>query len=173
MNLRFAHLATLALSAALLSGCGGDDKPAAPSLAVDAPPETGSAVFLRGRSEGTRLAVDVFARGVADVHGIALRIGFTPGVLTLVEGTRGPAWSAQAVTLAKEGTPGEVALTWAEKGSAPGFAAVNETLLGTLRFDVKGRDATPLTIRAERSRVIDAAGNVVTVEYRGGQVGAR
>lgn len=173
-------LRTLTLVCALagltstLAACGSDDAPAGPAVLSPEPAAgAGSGIYLKGRADGDKLAVDVFVRGAPDVHGVALRLTYAPAVLKLADATPAPAWPAGSVALAKEGVPGETAVTWAAKGTAAGLAAQEETLLGTLRFEVKGRAETPLAFRTERSRVIDSKGATVALEYHGGKIGAR
>jgi hypothetical protein len=169
----FAFASGLALVASLaLAGCSEDPPPApAPPPPVtfgsEAPGET--SVFLRGHAEGERAIVDVVARGAADVHGAAFRVRFDPATLSFVGATSGPSWSKQVIALAKEGTPGQLAVAWAERG-ATGIAAKDETVLGTLTFDVRAHRPTELAFRPERSAVIDRAGATVPVTWHGATV---
>lgn len=155
------------------SGDGASNRPA--SFVGEAPGE-GATVFLRGRSgaqqPGGPVLVDVVARGAADLHGAAFRVTWDPNALAFVEAQSGSVWSKQALALAKEGTPGQLAITWTEKGER-GIDAMNEVVLGTLVFDARGRSETPLTFKTERSQVVDKKGVPLVVAWRGGVVAGR
>jgi hypothetical protein len=169
------RLARVALIFACLAACDGNGKiePAPEPAAFTPDPEgEGPTVFLRGRSAGSHLLVDVVAKGTPDVNGAALRVVFDPSALAFVEATPGPPWSRVVVSLAKEGTPGQLAITWAEKG-AIGFAANAETVLGTLTFQKKSTKASSISFRADRSSIVDRKGVAAAIAFRGGSVPAR
>ena len=170
----------LALAVAA-SGCTSDNSqstaagPAA--FAADAPPE-GASVFLRAQSNllqlgsPDRVVVDVVARGAADVHGAAFRVTWDPEALGFVEAQSGPPWSKTMLSLAKEGSPGQLAVAWTEKGET-GIDASGETVIGTLTFDARGRKGTALGFKSERSQLVDKKGARVAVTWRGGTIPAR
>ncbi|MBX3206821.1 MAG: hypothetical protein KF764_17255 [Labilithrix sp.] len=184
---------------ALVAGCGSD-APAPPAppppadFTTDEAPPADSVVFLRGRPrpargdgaqegdrdpdgdgvEAERVTVDVVARGVGpSVHGAAFRLRWEPEKLGFVEARAGEAWSSRALTLAREGIPGELVVTWTEKGTGDGFDATGETLLGALTFTRKSRDGAAIAFRADRSTLRDPSGRALTVAWRGGRVPAR
>ncbi|MBX3200076.1 MAG: hypothetical protein KF894_18220 [Labilithrix sp.] len=180
--------ATAAAAIALAVGCGSDtpektSPPAAPTdRATDDAPGAGPVVFLRDRPAsraergggGDVVALDVVARGVArSVHGAAFRLQWQPGDLGFVEARTGNAWSSRALTLAREGLPGELVVAWTERGRGGGLDASGETLLGTLTFERKTRGDVAVAFRAERSSLRDPDGAEVPVTWRGGHVPAR
>ena len=173
--MKLSLIAALALSAAL-AGCSSskDEGPPGP-IAFNAETDgDGPVVYLRGKPEGERVVVEVVARGAINVHGVAFRLTWDPEALTFVSATPGGAWSKAAIVLAKEGTPGQLAVAWTEKGEATaGFDAKTDTTLGVLVFDVKGRKGASLGFRPERSQIVDPKGNVVAVTWKGGTVPAR
>lgn len=137
-------------------------------------PNAGAAVFLRSRLEGERALVDVVARSAArHVHGMAFRLHYDPEKLAFVEARASDAWSASAIRLAKEGTPGELVVTWTEKGSRSGVNATDDTVLGTLTFTAKTREPIAIAFRPERSTLRDATGAPIAIEWRGGQIASR
>lgn len=174
--------ALLALGGAVASaGCtssdSGEGGPNRPASFVGETPGEGATVFLRGRPAGTQPAggpvvVDVVARGAADLHGAAFRVTWDTNALAFVEAQSGSVWSKQALALSKEGTPGQLAVTWTEKGER-GIDATGEVVLGTLVFDARGRGETPLTFKTERSQVVDKKGAPLVVSWRGGVVAGR
>lgn len=165
-------VAALALALAACDGSGGPAPSTEPATFVPDAPSEGSEVFLRGASARDDVYVEVVAKGPPEINAAALRLLFDPAALTFVEAAPGPHWSRGAVTIAKEGTPGQIAIAWAEKG-ATGFAASDETVLGTLRFQRKNRDASTISFFAERSSLVDKKGAPVRVTFRGGSVRAR
>lgn len=147
------------------------------ALAPEAPAD-GATVFMRGRSDTAaaaapnRVVVDVIARGTPDLHGAAFRVTWDPEALAFVEAVSGAPWSKQVLSMAKEGTPGQLAVAWTEKGET-GIDATAETVIGTLVFETKGGKATPLAFKTERSQIVDKKGVRVDVAWRGGSIAAR
>ena len=141
--------------------------------AAEAPPE-GASVVLRSRPLVPlgRVIVDVVARGAPDLHGAAFRVTWDPETMVFVEAQSAPVWSKQLVALATEGTPGQLAVVWTEKGETS-LDATAETVLGTLTFEVQRRKTTALAFVEERARVVDKRGAAVAMTWRGGAVGAR
>jgi hypothetical protein len=160
----------LLLVVGLVAGCSSDPGPVA--FAAD-PPSDGATVFLRGAPEGDRVVVEVVARGAPEVHGSALRVTWNPGELTHVETKQGLAWSKSAFFLAKEGTPGQLAISWTERGPSASIDATNETVLGTMVFHVKGRGGSAIAFKTERSALVDMTGKTIPVTFRNGAVPAR
>lgn len=169
-------LVIFAFCAIAVAACNGNGKiepQAEPAAFTPDPDVEGAAVFLRGRSDGAQqLYVDVVARGTPDVNGAALRVLFDPSALAFVEASPGAFWSRVVVSLAKEGTPGQLAVTWAEKG-AIGFSATSETVLGTLTFQRKTTKASTIAFKADRCSIVDRKGMAAAVAFRGGSVSAR
>lgn len=173
-------LAVLATMFASLAGCESGESRPGPSPVPsgftpdEATPAGPPAVYLQGRRvEGERVVVDVIARGAPDVHGAAFRLRWDPAKLTFVQARGSDAWSRQALLLAKEGAPGELAVAWTEKGSGSAIDARADTRLGSIDFLVKTLDGAALAFRADRSMLLDAKGSPVAVAWRGGQVGPR
>lgn len=169
----------LVLAAALaLAACeGGNGTPPAienPAFVAEAPGE-GALVFMRGRAEGAErdtLVVDVVARGAPEVNGAALRVLFDPAALRFVEAAPGPAWPRVVTAVAKEGTPGQLAIAWGVRG-AVSIDAKSETLLGTLRFVRTTKAESTVRFKTERSSLVDRRGLPVDVAFRGGTVTTR
>lgn len=133
----------------------------------------GAAVFLRGRADGDKLLVDVVARGASDVHGAAIRLKFDPAVLSFASAEAGGVWSNRALNVSREGTPGQLAIAWTEKGEV-GIDAKSESILGTIAFDVKSRKtATVLSFKIDRCALLDRHGVPAQVAWRGGTIPAR
>jgi hypothetical protein len=166
---RSALLVAATALALLAPGCSADNAREGSLGPIAFAPEAqagGASIALRGRFDllaPSRIAVDVVARGAVDLHGAAFRMTWDPEALTFVGASSGAAWSKTALSLAKEGSPGALAVAWAEMGEA-GIDATSETVLGTLSFEVKGRKGTPLTFQTERSQVVDKKG--VRIEAR-------
>lgn len=161
------------IAALLLAGCTSAEGPTGappPASGFDADPGAdGPAVFVRGRGDASNVYLDVVARGAPDVHGAALRLTFDPGALAFVAGEAAPVWTRKSMALAREGTPGQLAIAWFAKGER-GFAADDETVLGTLTFSVRGTVGSAVEFKAERSAIVDRHGRPVRVAFRGGRV---
>ena len=177
--LRISLVLGLALSVAT-TACSSDEAagqgpPGPVSFTADpASDGSGATVFLRSRAPaGERITFDVVARGAADIHGTALRVTYDAAALAFVSGeASGAFWSPDAVKLAKEGAPGQLAIAWTEKGSL-GHDASGDTVLGTVTFDVKGRSAIPVTLLATRSTIVDRKGTKIAATFKGGTIPAR
>ena len=144
------------------------------SFAAD-PSSDGPSVTLRGRTAAlapSRLEVEVVARGAPDLHGAAFRVTWDPAALTFVEAKSEAPWSKNAMAMAKEGAPGQLAVVWTEQGERS-IDASKETVLGTLVFHARGHKATPLTFKVERSQLVDKKGERVEAQWRGGTIPAR
>ena len=137
-------------------------------------PLQGASIVLRSRPlvPLDRVVVDVVARGAPDLHGAAFRVTWNPGTMAFTEAQSAPVWSKQLVALATEGTPGQLAVVWTEKGEKS-LDATAETVLGTLTFEVRGRKSTALAFVEERAQVVDKRGVAVPMTWRGGTVSAR
>jgi len=133
----------------------------------------GATVFLRrSPALGNGLVFDVVARGPADLHGAAFRLHYDPEAMTFVSAGAGPSWSKTAIALAKEGAPGQLAVTWSEKGEA-GIDTTHETVLGTVAFEVRGRKPSPVSFKVERSTLVDRKGARIAASWRGGTLAPR
>jgi len=180
MKLRLLACSALAVTAVLaaasaFAGCtSGDpgDGTARPAAFTAEAPSEGASVFLRQRPNALvldRFTVDVVARGAADVHGAAFRVTWDPETLAFVEAQAGSSWSKSVLSLAKEGSPGQLAVAWAEKGET-GIDASGETVIGSLTFQSRSAKGTALTFKPERSQLVDKKGARVAVTWRGGTV---
>lgn len=174
---RFA--ASLLMSVLLgAPGCSTKDTQSgpAPMTFMAATPPEGPGVVLRSQPPSVllpnRITVDVVARGAPDLHGVAFRLSYDPAALGFIEATSGAPWSKQALAMAKEGAPGELAVVWAEKGEL-GFDANGETVLGSIVFEVHGRTGTTVRFKNERSQLVDKKGVRVAATWSGGQIAAR
>jgi hypothetical protein len=139
-------------------------------------PSDGATVFLRGREADVAapnlVMVDVVARGAADLHGAAFRVTWDPEALAFIDAKSGSPWSKQVLAMAKEGSPGQLAVAWTERGEI-GIDASGETVIGTLTFDIHGRKGTTLGFKTERSQLVDRKGTLVAVKWIGGSITAR
>jgi hypothetical protein len=173
-----ALLVAAAALALLAPGCSAEStREGGPGPIAFTPeaPAGGASIALRGRFDllgPSRIAVDVVARGAADLHGAAFRMTWDPEALTFVGASSGAAWSKTALSLAKEGSPGALAVAWAEMGEAA-IDATNETVLGTLSFELKGRRGTPLTFQKERSQLVDKKGAGIRARWLNDALTAR
>ena len=186
MSAKLAALLTstaMIAALALVPGCNTTELdragsgPMSFSATGGAPDEgNGATVILRSRSllltPSDHVVVDVVARGAADLHGAAFRVTWDPAALSFVEAQSGPTWSKEAIALAKEGTPGQLAVVWTEKGGKS-VVAKDETVLGTLTFAVVSRKTTALAFMNERAQMVDKSGAPLAVTWRGGTVAAR
>jgi hypothetical protein len=187
MSAKLAAVATamaMAMALACVPGCNTTEidragsGPMAFASTADAKDDgaQGATVILRSRSllltPAGQVVVDVVARGAADLHGAAFRVTWDPAALSFVEAQSGPAWSKEAIALAKEGTPGQLAVVWTEKGETS-HDATGETVLGTLTFALVSRKSTALAFMNERAKLVDKSGAPVDVTWRGGTVAAR
>lgn len=134
-------------------------------------------VFLREHPTDGPIAdaveLDVVARRVADVHGIALRLTWDPAALAFDRAALSTRFSSSAFAQAREGTPGQLALVWTEKGAATTVDASDEAILGSVRFRRLGPAGSPVSLRAERSAVVGRSGRRADVAWFGGTVVAR
>jgi hypothetical protein len=171
----FVLVSALALSAsAACSSNGGGEAPPGPAVFAPEAASDGAVVCLSPRvSIGDRVVLDVVARGAAQVHGAAFRLTWDPESLAFVSAEGGAAWSKQSVAIAKEGSPGQLAVAWAEKGETGIVDATTDKVLGTLTFDARGRKGTSLGFKVERSTLVDRKGAHLQVTWRGGAVAAR
>lgn len=142
-----------------------------PEPAVDTAPT----IALRGRGDGLeRVTVDVVATNVADVQGVAFRLSWDPETLAFLGADGSSAFTRNAIRLAKEGSPGQLAVAWTERGAPRGIDATRVTVLGTVTFAVRDPSrATAIAFRPDRSTVMDRNGNSVAVTWRGGRVASR
>lgn len=159
------------LFAIFAAACSSDPGPV--TFASEPAAAEGATVFLRGRPEGDLVVVDVVARGAPEVHGTALRLTWNPNELTHVETKQSLVWSKGALFLAKEGTPGQLAIAWTERGPSAAIDATNETVLGTMVFHVKGTNGSAIAFKTERSALVDSKGKPIPVAFRNGSVPAR
>ena len=174
MKPHLALVALLALLAACTSSSTRSTREGPLTFVAGESPSDGPVVFLRESSPGlvpNRLAVDVVARGAGELHGAALRVTWDPQALAFVRADSGEKWSKSALALAKEGTPGQLALAWTEKGEI-GIDASGEVVLGSLVFESRSHQGTPIAFKVERSTVVDKKGARVDVAWRGGSVTA-
>jgi hypothetical protein len=167
----------LATTLAFTSGCSsGTRSGSSMGFAADAPPAEGAAVFLRAHpSDPTApnlVVVDVVARGAADLHGAAFRVTWDTEALAFIDAKSGSPWSKQVLAVAKEGSPGQLAVAWTERGEK-GIDASAETVIGTLTFDIHGRKGTSVAFKTERSQLVDKKGAPVAVKWVGGNITAR
>jgi len=163
---RLALALALALAACTSAPSTNDAAGPSATLIAEAPPD-GPAVFVRGRGEGRTMQVDVVARGAPTLHGAALRVTFDPDALAFSGAEPSSAWTRRSMSLAKEGTPGQLAIAWFEKGGR-GIPADAETVLGTLSFDVKAKKESAIAFRTERSSLVTPDGKPIPVTFRGG-----
>lgn len=169
---RLAAILALGLSLGACTSGGRRSTGAGPLTFAGEPPPDGAAVFLREGPSAllpNRVAVEVVARGSGDLHGAALRVTWDPEVLAFVRADRGECWSKSALALAKEGTPGQLAVVWTEKGEI-GIDATADTVLGSLVFESRSRNGTTIALKSERSTLVDRKGVGVDVAWRGGSV---
>jgi hypothetical protein len=166
---------TLALASCTTGSTHGGSPEGTPAVVAEAPPADGAAVFLRGRAEllaPDRLTFEVVARSAVDLHGAAFRMTWNPEALAFVGAASGPAWSKQSLALAKEAQPGQLLVAWTEKGELA-IDAAGEVVLGTLRFERRGREGAALAFTAERSQLVDKTGAKVAAAWRGATITAR
>lgn len=141
------------------------------AFVADTAPD-GAAVFLREQPNAlqpNRLMVEVVARGAGDLHGAAFRVTWDPQAIAFVSAERGERWSNTAIALAKEAAPGQLLVTWTEKGER-GIDASGETVLGTLVFESRSRRGTAIAFKTERSMLVDKKGVALKAAWSGGSV---
>jgi hypothetical protein len=152
---------------ALATGCGSvatqSSEPGPIAFQSDSAPSEGATVFLRGMPTlGDRIVFEVVARGAKEVHGVAFRVTYDAETLSFAGSEAGSSWSKNVLALAKEGTPGQLAID-----------ANTDTVLGTVTFEVKGRKGTPVSFKVERSQIVDKRGAKLAATWRGGTLAAR
>ena len=176
--MKLGRLASFVIGLVLLSAaaCTAGDTPnhgTGPITFVSTAAKEGTGVFLRSQPTSVlfpnRVTVDVVARGATNLHGAAFRLSFNPNELAFIEASSGAPWSKQVLAMAKEGSPGEVAVVWAERGEL-GFDASGETVLGALVFEVRGRQGTEVRFRSERSQLVDKKGVRIDAAWAGGEL---
>ena len=157
------------------SACTSDNRSSGtsgPVAFVGEAPADGAVVFLRERPnalEPGRVVVEVVARGAGDLHGAAFRVTWDPEALAFVRASGGDKWSKAALALAKEATPGQLAVAWTEKGEL-GIDASGEAVLGALVFESRSHKGTTIAFKTERSMLVDKKGVAVKVAWTGGGV---
>jgi hypothetical protein len=171
----------LALPCALLgllalAGCSGESSQPTPGAGsptfVGADPGAGPVVYLRaGNAAPGNISLEVVGRGVPNVYGLAFRIASTAGVLVPTALTPSPSWSANALSVEREPVPGLLVVGLSERGSAAGFAADADVLLGTLDFVLGTSVATPVTFVDGEGAVAQASGGELAgVSWIGGTI---
>ena len=153
------------LGALALGGCSSESSQPTPGASsptfVGADPGAGPVVYLRGGNAAPGgLAIEVVGRGVPNVYGLAFRIESTAGVLVPGTLTASPSWSASALSVEREPVPGLLVVGLSERGSAAGFAADADVLLGTLDFQIGAAAATPVTFVDGECAVAQASGKL-------------
>lgn len=172
------HSTVLALATALmLTGCGSvagqSTEPGPVAFEADRAASDGATVFVDGTATlSGQLAIAVVARGAKELHGAAFRITYDPDALGFVDATPGPGWSKTSLAIVKEAAPGLLLVTWTEKGEAA-IDATSDTVLGHITFTVKGRKASPIAFKVERSQLVDKRGAKLAATWRGGTLAAR
>ncbi|MDB4935181.1 MAG: hypothetical protein JWP87_2153 [Labilithrix sp.] len=164
----------LAAALALTPGCNSGSRSSdALGFAADPPSEAGASVFLRAQTPNPAapdlVVVDVVARGTPDLHGAAFRVTWDPEALGFIDAKSASTWSKKVLSMAKEGSPGQLAVAWAERGETA-LDASGDTLLGTLEFYVRARKPTAIAFKTERSQVVDKKGASVAVKWVGGSI---
>ncbi len=164
------HVLTLGL---LVGACSSDNAQTTRQVASD-PPPNGASVFLRERPHRVlpnRVDVDVVAHGVTSLHGVAFRLTWEPGALGFVRAEHGARWSKASLSLATEPTPGQLLVAWAEKGeSGLDASGRGEMVLGSISFESRTHNGTPLSFKAERCTLVDKKGAPVSVTWVGGNL---
>lgn len=170
-------LALLLASAAL--GCSADEDPPTPSahgrsFRSDAPPQ-GPLVHLRA-SELTdaQLVLELRARGVDDVYGVAWRLSYDPAVLRFAELDPAPSFGSPGARIyaAAEPRPGLMVGVVSAQGSVPGADGSNAAI-ATIGFDVRARGDARIDFVVERSAVVRSDGSHdASVRFVGGELGA-
>lgn len=151
-------------------GCGRTERQEPPLVVAPPAEDDAASIALDTRFDGDHVFVDVLARGIADVHGVAFRVTFDSALLRFSSARTGPSWSKQAMALATEGTPGQLAVLWTELGELTSVDAIPRTVLGTLVFDRADKthslEGMTLRFRTDRSRVMDRKGQSVRIAWR-------
>ena len=145
---------------------------------VPDPPASTPAVSLRVvQPSRTELRVQVVARDVRDLYGIAYRITFDPAVLRFV--SQAPAedyWPAASARLDSAvvpvAAPGQLVAAITRRGDVPGVDTGAEQVLAELVFQrTEPERASPLGFVAARSACFDASGTPLPdVSFVGGQL---
>jgi hypothetical protein len=175
--MKLAHVATpalLLLALAFGPACTSGDTRGGNTLGdftfePEVQVEDGTSVSLRGRLDPLapdRFVVDVVARGTVNLHGAAFRVTWDADALGFVEARSGPPWSKNALALAKEGAPGQLAVAWSERGET-GIDAT-DAILGTLVFQTKPHRGTRLSFKTERSQLVDKKGTRLDAHWHSG-----
>lgn len=171
-----ARASLLALAMVLAACSSAPTQSAEPgpiAFEADRTPSEGATVFVNGSATFSgQLAVAVMARGAKELHGAAFRITYDPDALSYLDATPGPAWSKTSLAIVKEAVPGQLLVTWSEKGEAA-IDATSDTVLGHLTFAVKGRSASAIAFKIERSQLVDKRGAKLGATWRGGTLAAR
>lgn len=162
----------------VLAGCGAETSEPTPNsgtpLFVSDELPDGPSVHLRvpgGISSTFRL--EVVGRALPDVYGLAFRLRLDPGELTRTALELGPGWSASALALAQEPTPGLLVVGLSERGQAEGYTAADEVLVA-LDFWRADGSATPLSFVTEQCAVAQVdGGELPAVAWIGGAIELR
>lgn len=181
-------LATVSLTLVLGSGCsdraagqGGDGGPAGDLTLAKTfafvPDDDGSspALFLRaaGPSEGNELALELVARGIAQLQGVAFRLLLSPQ-LELLSTKAGPDFGEPAAVARFKRVGDELWAGIGRRGLSGVDAQSVERVVATLRLRVRAAGNVPLAFRPHHQLVLEAEkGQSVEVSWHGGHLEAR
>ena len=170
MKLSLCSIVIVSLLAAMLPACAdppAQQSPPAPGFSADAT-EAGGSVSLRAVSvTAEHLVVEVVARDVRPLYGVAFRLSYDPAVLRFASTLRGPSWPEGSVELAKEAAPGLLVSTVSAKGDIKGLDEP-EAIVSTLTFDRLARTETKLGFVTTRSTAFTTGGAAARARFTGG-----
>ncbi|MCA9594640.1 MAG: hypothetical protein KC776_15050 [Myxococcales bacterium] len=170
------RFAVTLVSLLLLLGCSSSDggggstpKPSSIVFVADAAP-SGASVTLREKSlTNGELVLEVVAKGVSDVYGVAFRLSYDPAVAQLASLEPGALWGSPApIAMASEKTPGLLVAVVSERGSAKGLVA-DDAVVATVTLKLTQAAETPISFVSYRSGVVGSDGErAAGVSFAGG-----
>ena len=111
--------------------------------------------FEFARRDGDTLEVQLIARDLGAVFGIALRVEWDPTVLSLADATMAPLFGEQqAVYRTAEVRPGSLALAGAFLGSKQETSLDGDVVVATLKLRVQAAGSSPLAFFEPRCLVL-------------------
>jgi hypothetical protein len=145
--------------------------PLPPLVAFESDPQLeGPSLSLEaGVASGSTLPLELVARDIDDVYGLAFRLTYAPDVLRFSKLDHGSAFGSDVLVVAKEARPGLLLGAVTKKGARTGLSGL-ETTLAVMSFEVLRAESSAVNFDAARTRVFASSGISVPLRVTGGQL---
>jgi len=134
--------------------------------------QTTPAVALKAdAADKGQVWLEVWARGVSSLQGVAFRLSFEPQQLQVLKGEAAPVWSEGSAKLASKFAARPEGELWAGVGhvGSRGVAATEMTLVARVQLQLKGSTPIKIDFRAHHNILLDPKGQAVKAEWFGGE----